>query len=201
MLSFRLAILSMGAGLTACEPSNLRDKAQSASHEVQSSSVPEDERVDPPNNISGAFLHCAIEVEPTDSKPEALVGCRMDDSSGKRVSTASLATSFSYTYKAQTDSSIQVYVKQLNGDARYDAAYLFFGPNRQALLTAVQKTTVFVQLTNAKSTGTNALVGDQIGDISRDKNTIPEAANSNYNNVRDEILVDAQQGQVTPPLP
>jgi hypothetical protein len=86
-------------------------------------------------------------------------------------------------------------------DTRYDAACLFFGPTRAALVTAIQSTQGLVQLKGEKSNGGDLLLSDQIRDIARDKNTIPEAPNNDYNQVRDDILIEAQQGQVTPPLP
>ena len=73
--------------------------------------------------------------------------------------------------------------------------------HRQALQAAIQSAEVRVQLKNAKATGKDVLLGDQMGDIARDKNTIPEAPNNDYTKVRDDILIEAQQGQVTPPLP
>lgn len=204
MLVPRLAILVYCAGLASCEQTALRGQAQktnTVANGTKDISDPDDEKVDPPNNISGTYLHCATEQEPTDSTPEALVGCRFDDAAGNRVPAASLAADFTYTYKALNDPDIQVYAKRLDGDARYDAAYLFFGPTRESLLTAVQSTQVFVQLKAANATGTDVLLGDEIRDIARDKNTIPEAPNNDYNQVRDDILIEAQQGQVTPPLP
>ncbi|WP_141731958.1 hypothetical protein [Oligoflexus tunisiensis] len=204
MLVRRLAILLCCTGLAACEPSALRGQAQKSntvSNDAKDENDADDEKVDPPNNISGAYLHCVTEKEPTESTPEALVGCRFDDAAGNRVPAASLAASVTYTYKALNDPEIQVYAKPLVNDARYDAVYLFFGPNRTTLLNAVQNTQVLVQLKTTVATGSDLLLGDQIRDISRDKNTIPEAPNNDYNQIRDDILIEAQQGQVTPPLP
>jgi hypothetical protein len=202
MLLTRFAILVCCVGLSACEQAALKGQTQKATTVTDTSASDDsDEKVDPPNNISGTYLHCVTEKEPTDSTPEALIGCRFDDSNGNRVPAASLAADFTYTYKAQTNPDIQVYAKRLVGDARYDAAYLFFGPDRTTLQNAVQNTLVYVQLKTANATGTDVLLGDQIGDISRDKNTIPEAPNNDYNTVRDDILTEAQAGQVTPPLP
>jgi hypothetical protein len=204
MLFPRLAFLLCGLSLASCEQTALRGQAQKAStvaSENKDAGEPDDEKVDPPNNISGAYLHCVTEKEPTDSTPEALIGCRFDDTAGNRVPGASLAAEVTFTYKALNNPDIQVYAKQLEGDARYDAAYLFFGPTRAALVTAIQSTQVMVQLKAEKNSGTDLLLGDQIRDIARDKNTIPEAANNDYNQVRDDILIEAQQGQVTPPLP
>ncbi len=200
----RLAILFSCTVLASCEQTALRGQAQKANtvaSENKDAAEPDDEKVDPPNNISGAYLHCVTEKEPTDATPEALVGCRFDDAAGNRVSAANLAQSVTYTYKALSNPDIQVYAKPLVNDARYDAAYLFFGPTRASLVTAIQNTQVMVQLKTATATGADALLGDQIRDIARDKNTIPEAPNNDYNQVRDDILIEAQQGQVTPPLP
>ncbi|MDQ3231160.1 MAG: hypothetical protein M3Q07_05005 [Pseudobdellovibrionaceae bacterium] len=203
MLVPRIAILVCCAGLASCEQTALRGQAQKTNTVANDTkdADPDDEKVDPPNNISGAYLHCVTEQEPTDSTPEALIGCRFDDAAGNRLPALSLAADFNYTYRALNNPDIQVYAKDLAGDARYDAAYLFFGPNRTALLTAVQNTQIIVQLKVANATGTDVLLGDQIRDIARDKNTIPEAPNNDYNQIRDDILIDAQQGQVTPPLP
>jgi hypothetical protein len=205
MLVRGLAIVIFSFGLASCEASALRGQAQKSSTVSNDSKndqdADEDERVDPPNNISGAYLHCATEREPTESAPEALIGCRFDDAAGNRVPVTALAAEATYTYKALNNPDIQVYAKTLVNDARYDAVYLFFGPNRATLLTAIQTTEVRVQLKTAVATGSDVLLGDQIGDISRDKNTIPEAPNNDYNQVRDDILIEAQQGQVTPPLP
>jgi len=200
----RLAILVCCAGLASCEQTALRGQAQKANAVANDSkdlNDPDDEKVDPPNNISGTYLHCVTEKEPTESTPEALVGCRFDDANGNRVPAASLAADATFTYRASNNPNIQIYAKQLTGDARYDAAYLFFGPDRATLLTAIQATQVYVQLKAVTSTGTDTLLGDEIRDIARAKNTIPEAPNNDYNQVRDDILIEAQQGQVTPPLP
>ncbi len=204
MLFPRLAILLCCTGLASCEQTALRGQAQKANtvaSENKDGTESDDEKVDPPNNISGAYLHCVTEKEPTDGTPEALIGCRFDDAAGNRVPAANLAASVTYTYKALSNPDIQVYAKPLVNDARYDAAYLFFGPTRASLVTAIQNTQVMVQLKTATSTGADVLLGDQIRDIARDKNTIPEAPNNDYNQVRDDILIEAQQGQVTPPLP
>jgi hypothetical protein len=200
----RLAIVICGLSLASCEQSALRGQAQKANtvaSETKDVGEPDDEKVDPPNNISGAYLHCATETEPTDSKPEALIGCRFDDAAGNRVPADGLAAEVTFTYKALSNPDIQVYAKPLVNDARYDAAYLFFGPTRELLINAIQNTQVVVQMKAEKSTGSDLLLGDQIRDIARDKNTIPEAPNNDYNQVRDDILIEAQQGQVTPPLP
>jgi hypothetical protein len=204
MLFPRLAILVYCMSLASCEQTALRGQAQksnSVASETKDLAEPDDEKVDPPNNISGTYLHCVTEKEPTDGTPEALIGCRFDDAAGNRVPAANLADAVTYTYKALNNPDIQVYAKQLDNDARYDAAYLFFGPTRTALVTAIENTQVMVQLKAEKTTGTDLLLGDQIRDIARDKNTIPEAPNNDYNQVRDDILIEAQQGQVTPPLP
>lgn len=205
MLFPRLAIMiSCCVSLASCEQTALRGQAQKASavaSETKDNGEPDDEKVDPPNNISGAYLHCVTEKEPTDSTPEALIGCRFDDAAGNRVPSTTVASNVTYTYKALTNPDIQVYAKALVNDARYDAAYLFFGPTRAALATAIQNTQVMVQLKGERTTGGDLLLGDQIRDIARDKNTIPEAPNNDYNQVRDDILIEAQQGQVTPPLP
>jgi hypothetical protein len=205
VLSMRVLGLVLGflcVGLFACEQTSLSggtQKGSTASNDKADNQ--DDEKVDPPNNISGAYLHCVTEVEPSASKAEALVGCRLDDAAGNRVATTTIATSATYTYKALNDANIQVYAKQLTGDARYDAVYLFFGPDRESVLTAIAKTQVLVKLQAAKSTGTDTLLGDQIADIGRDKSTISEIPNNDYSKVRDDVLVEAQQGQVTPPIP
>ncbi len=205
MLLRALSIIALFAGLGACQDTAMKSQAQrsetSSVDSKDTGTIKDDEKVDPPNNISGAYLHCVVESQPTDATPEALIGCRFDNAAGNRIPAASLAASATFTYKALPDKRIQVYAKQLQGDARYDAAYLFFGPDRLTLANAIQQTQVFVQLKAANATGADLLLGDRIVDIERDKNSIPEAPNTNYQTVRDNILTEAQQGQVTPPLP
>ncbi len=205
MLLQRLSLIILWLGLASCQQNALKGQAQKTStpkaDTKDQSNIPDDEKVDPPNNISGTYLSCSVEIEPTDTKPESLVGCRFNDAKGARVPAANLAADFSYTYQAQLNPDIQIYAKKLLNDNRYDAAYLFFGPNRSSLLNAVAQTQIYVQLKTARATNTDVLLGDQIRDIARDKTTIPEPANNDYQQTRDTILIEAQQGQVTPPLP
>src|ERR1044072_1172941 len=73
------------------------DSQQQASADADT----EYETVEPPGNIAGSFLHCAVERESqaaTNAQAEVLLGCRFDDANGKRVPVDQVGSQSLFTY-------------------------------------------------------------------------------------------------------
>lgn len=160
----------------------------------------EEESAVPPNNISGAYLSCSYETTPSVENPEAFVGCRMEDDEGQRVPASTLGLAFQFSYSLPAASPLTIYARDLADDGRYDAAYLVFASDPVTLLSSMAETSIFVTIEGEKTSGQNVVLSERFADIERDAATIQEAPTLDYEVVREEILVDAQNGAVTPPF-
>ncbi len=150
------------------------------------------EQAVPPSQIVGSYLHCACESEPSDVKPEALIGCRLDDANGVRIPTKNMAVGTSVTYSTTAPASdLRVLPKALNNDNRYDAAYLFVGSSKNKALQGALETRIYFKFQNVLSTGQTGAVSGLVKDIRRDANTLPEPRQSDYNQLQSQILVEA----------
>ncbi|MFW7380422.1 MAG: hypothetical protein ACOH5I_16540 [Oligoflexus sp.] len=200
-----IAVVTSGLSLSSCQNHQLQGSGSSSKVSKDEAPVTDVSSVDhdqviPPNNISGSYLTCSFEKEPTEEVPESLVGCRFDDANGQRVPATSLGISYQFSYTPPPQSSITVYVRELIGDSRYDAVYLFFGIDRESLLQEARQTTIHVSVEGENVTGQDVVISNPLSSIERNVNTIPELPNNDYNDVREDILVDAQNGEVTPPF-
>lgn len=174
------------------------DKDDSAS-EMPEKGADQGENVDPPSNIAGSFLHCAEELEPSDSNTEALIGCRFDNERGERVAVAAIAETSEFTFRPAPIPSLKVYPKVLNGDNRYDAVYLFVADTKDALVRGMQDTRILVELKNVRGAAANASVSGLVKEVQIDVNAIPEPRQTDYSEVRDEVLIDDGAGELPPP--
>lgn len=162
-------------------------------------SEPAGEKIDPPQNIMGHYLHCAYESKPTDAIPEGLVGCRFDNSQGQRVPASTLGASYKFSAQLAAGASLTVYNIDLTSDNRYDAMFLFIGTSAQDVSRGVNQATMRVDVTQVKSTGLNQTVSAKFASIERDAATLPEPRTSDYSTVRDTILTQAREGGGPPP--
>ncbi len=153
------------------------------------------EQVVPPNQISGAFLHCAFESEASDAKPEALVGCRLDDANGKRVPSSAIAASTEFSFAPTLpDADLQVLAMALANDNRYDVAYLFKGISKDKVNKSALATRIYFSFPKVSSTGQPGAVSGILSNIKRDANTLPEPRQTDYNQVQQQVYSE-------PPLP
>lgn len=184
----------------SCQPVKItpdNKKQQSVSGDAQADNTKtdgdRDERVDPPQNIIGHYLHCAFEIEASDAQPEALVGCRLDQPNGQRTPAASFGSSYQYTAGPTPDQKVTVYGKNLANDLRYDAAFLFLGPDRASILEAARASMIRVRIRDSRATGNDLLLGTALREAERSPTIFPEPR-GDYNRVRNEILSDSQLG-------
>lgn len=136
--------------------------------------VPSSENVDPPSNVAGTLLTCAYEVVPDPARNDSLMGCRLSDKDGKKVKVAS---DVQYSFTAVN--ALEVKMRKLSNDNRYDVLYLVRGVKDIAESSAI---TVKV---------------DQAGQIFQEKkaadvivagNKLPEAHLFDYGKARDQML-------------
>lgn len=156
----------------------------------------EAEKIDPPSNVSGSYLHCAVEQEPTDAKAEALLGCRFDDLTGKRVPVNQISSESLFSYRLANVANLKVYLKDLPNDNRYDAVFLFLANSKADVLQGMAETRIFVQMKD--KSGADAAVSGLVSDIQIDPNAIPEARETDYAQVREEIIAEVGTSE---PLP
>lgn len=174
------------------------DSQQQASADVDA----EEETVDPPNNIAGSFLHCAVERESQDAanaQAEVLLGCRFDDANGKRVPVDQVGAQSLFTYRPAKIASLKVYPKALPNDNRYDAVYLFMANSKEEVRQGLAGTRIFVKMKDA--VGADTAVSGLVSDVQIDVNAIPEPRQTNYDQVRDDVLTEAANNEPVPPEP
>ncbi len=175
-------------------------KAEASDQQDQDLSHDGEDAVVPPQNISGTYLRCAYEMTPTADRPEAFVGCRFEDEDGQRVPAANLGEAYGFSYRLPDDSPLSVYARNLADDGRYDAVYLVFAGSATSLLTAMEAVEIYVSIQNEQQSQQDLTISGLFSTIKRDAESIPEAPSENYDLIRDEILLDAQNGSVTPPF-
>lgn len=202
-----IALLCSGFILGSCQNQQLNSSGtKSALLESESETQTEDEelvdddKIVPPANIIGAYLNCSFEKEPSKELAEAIVGCRFDDQNGQRIPASKLGLNYSFSYIAPEQSDISIFVKDLTDDSRYDALYLFFASNPTSLLAAARQTVISVQIEGEFSSGQAIVISQPLGEVERDISSISEAPNNDYEELRDEILLEGQNEQVTPPI-
>ncbi len=207
-----LSLFSISLASVACQPTaQLKEskkiststgakEATEADQPLTATGDPEEERIDPPQNIIGHYLHCSYETQPTDAAPEALVGCRFDNAEGKRVPASTLGSAFTYQSNLSANSGLTVYSTILKADNRYDAMFLYYGPNAQQIKAGVARSVIKVQIKGSVATGTDVQVGSKFSEIERDVTTLPEPRTTDYSAVRETILQDAQNGEFPPPI-
>lgn len=197
-----IALLSLVLGL-GCTKLQLSGDGKTRQSEDKSPATADsdvkDENVDPPANIAGAFLHCAVEQEASEERAEALLGCRFDDANGNRVTVDSIAEESVFTYRPAPVPTLKVYPKILTGDNRYDAVYLFFAESKAAVDQGMRDTRVFVQMKDAQ--GQESAVSGLVKNVQVDVNAIPEPRQTDYAQVRDEVLTEAATAEPPPPIP
>lgn len=174
--------------------------------EPKSPATSSDERADPPSNIAGILLyvHCSFEVFANDKSQESLLGCRIDDSAGKRRPAASLAPNFTYDHKLPEFADLKIFPRILDRDSRYDVLYLLQGKPTLEMARQVAKMVI-----NAVLKGTDAqkdiVVEGVLANILRNANALPEQRDADYAKAVQQILDDAKEGIATPlvldPLP
>ncbi len=166
-----------------------------------SKSADSDERVDPPQNIIGHYLYCAVEKEPTEGNAEALVGCRLGKSEAQRTPAALLGSSYHFSPGNVPVNRVVAYSKDLAQDKRYDALFVFVGPTPQLVLEGARGTLIKVRIKDSKATGGDVLVGSTFGDAERSPSSFPEASSTDYAQARNEIMTEAQKSGAPLPTP
>lgn len=157
------------------------------------------EKIDPPQNIMGHYLHCAYETKPSDAVAEALVGCRFDNEAGQRVPAASLGSSYKFSSQLPASSGLTVYSLDLSADNRYDVMFLYIGSTMQQVLDGVRRSSISVAVQQVKSTGQDQTISGKFAAIERDAASLPEARNTDYTVVRETILTQARDAGTPPP--
>jgi hypothetical protein len=103
------------------------DASKETSINAVVTSPSDDEKVEPPSQVSGAALHCSIASEM--STDDAVLGCQFADKNSPRVPAklAAEPTLFSFA----TDSKVKVEKLRLAAGSKYDVAYVLKGLSRK----------------------------------------------------------------------
>lgn len=137
--------------------------------------LPTSETVDPPSNVSGTLLTCALELVPDTVRQDSLLGCRLSDANGRKVAVAS---DIQYSFKAIDATNIKM--RRVLNDNRYDVLYLIPGSRSQA-----------EEMTVALSQDNNPLVEKKVADVLVASNKLPEPRLVDYGKARSAILGSA----------
>lgn len=201
-----IAISSLTLAFACNKETQLNGNGQNASASIDANydsnktAVDTDnETVDPPSNIAGSFLRCAVEEGATSLETESLLGCRFNDVNGNRVPVNTIATASIFTYRPANIPSLKVYPKILPNDNRYDAVYLFYADTKAELQQGVQGSRIFVKMKDLN--GTDASVSGLVKDVQLDVNAIPEPRQTDYSQVRSDVLTEAGTNDPIPPVP
>ena len=140
----------------------------------------EEEGVVPPTNISGAYLTCATEVEPSVQLNAGVVGCRLSDKENNKIDTDSLPVKY-YMRPAGNPASVEIRESLSPNDNRYDKLYFFLGQTNippTETRAVMNQATFGAQFNDENNNPRN--IGGVFSQIEVSKNSIPEPANINY---------------------
>lgn len=155
----------------------------------------------PPVMVGGSYLtiKCAEEMSPTDSKFEALVGCRLEDDKGLRHPAASLAEIYDFGWNAESASGMKVAMRKLADDTRYDAVWYFHSSSLSSLKESMKAIRIIFSVgsMDAPEQMTTASLPEATVPVS----SIPEASSTDYQTIGSELSTQIKGGEPTPPIP
>ena len=158
----------------------------------------QNEAVVPPTNISGAYLTCATEIEPTQNVNSGVIGCRLSDKDNNKIDVDPRKVAYKIT-PPQNDEEIFVTELDAPADKRYDKLYFFLG--NQTAAPVVRQVMNYTKVTADVTDENNQKksLGGLISRISINKNSVKEPQNIDYSAVlldEYEAVINGQKDPV-----
>ncbi|MBC7533373.1 MAG: hypothetical protein H7318_17515 [Oligoflexus sp.] len=151
-----------------------------------------------PVAVDGAFLYmkCAQEVAPSATNFEALVGCRLEDSDGKRKPASSVYADFEFGWKTASAGNLRVALKNLQADAPYDTVFLFHSTGLSTLENEIKD----VQIVFRKASSPEQ-ISKALPEILIPASRVTDKTSFDFQAVRAELSAIVTTGEPTPPIP
>lgn len=193
-----LVLLSVACNEVAVNESAER---KGKSEPVTTDSEDQEPTAIPPVAVAGAYLYlkCAQELFPSESKIEALIGCRLEGTEGERVPASSLTADYELGWKAENPSDIRAAVRKLSDDTRYDSVVLFKSPSLSELGAALKRVQIIYY--QASPDGWETLISGSLPEISVPAASFPEPGAVDYDAIGKELSSLVGGGEPSPPLP
>ncbi len=113
----------------------------------------ESEAALPPSPINGSFLHCIVQLEPTELLTEGSVACRLEDKSNNRVDPAGLNVLAHYSVTLPNIIGAESHVTPLaHPDRLYDVTIAFKALTKSDAAKAMHKSQLQVDMTSLDNT-------------------------------------------------
>jgi len=142
---------------------NVPPKGETSNTPSGPSNMAESEQVLPPSPINGSYLHCVVQLEPSDLLPEGNVACRLEDSAQNRVDPAAFNALALYSVTPFVQDGFTASLTTLtNPDRTYDVTIAFAGRTRLETARAMRASQLQLEVRNLE---TSQLIGSQKSSI------------------------------------